>query len=154
MTPDLNYSIFFSWVDSHPGRMYWCEEAALICSLANQFKYQQRSGRNFISFPISCLCVGGFKSPLRRDLTLTSRLYFSSWCFVPNYFYYNYLDFYHNEGRFEICYQVVNSDSKWSYIFLTSLSALIWSVSLQFSSLWNQTLILSALPATVFNIFQ
>lgn len=35
---------------------------ALIRGLANQFKYQRRARRNFISFPISCACVGGFNS--------------------------------------------------------------------------------------------
>lgn len=46
---------------------------ALIRGLANQFKYQRRARRNFISFPISRACVGGFNaakallSPPRDD---------------------------------------------------------------------------------------
>lgn len=35
---------------------------ALIRGLANQFKYQRRARRNFISFPISRACVGGFNA--------------------------------------------------------------------------------------------
>lgn len=81
-TERIRYSFLFLFLPfvvrpfSKPALCVGCRTSlcALIRGLANQFKYQRRARRNFISFPISCACVGGFNS-VPAPLTPTTLLH-------------------------------------------------------------------------------